>query len=107
METSTTAGDQCRALARVAAQGEPYAEWQPTILNAGADTIEFSFDVEVGQAMWDHLEEERQMAQLLWQRRVTHVPDWLNAEIHPTGAKGGYRFLLETPTFSIKLLKGV
>src|SRR5262252_4323312 len=40
-------------------------------------------------------------------RKAEHVPDWLNAVVHPLGAKAGYRFLLETPTFSMKLLKGV
>ena len=34
------------------------------------------------------------------------LADWLNAVVHPTGAKGGYRFPLEMPAFSIKLLKG-
>ena len=28
-------------------------------------------------------------------------------EIHPTGARGGYRFLLETPDFAVKLQKGL
>ena len=73
----------------------------------GVDTLEFSFDVEIGQAMWDRLEEEKAIAQMLMQtRKAEHVPDWLNAVVHPVGAKGGYRFLLETPTFSIKLLQG-
>jgi hypothetical protein len=30
--------------------------------NAGVDTLEFSFDVELGQAMWDWLEEEKAIA---------------------------------------------
>jgi hypothetical protein len=58
--------------------------------------------------MWDRLEEEKAIAQMLMQmRKAEHVPDWLNAVVRPVGAKGGYRFLLETPTFSIKLLKDV
>jgi hypothetical protein len=58
--------------------------------------------------MWQHLEQERQIAELLMkERRCVHVPDWLNAEIHPTGARGGYRFLVETPEFAVKLLRGV
>jgi hypothetical protein len=72
------------------------------------DSLEFSFDIEIGQAMWDRLEEEKAIAQMLMQtRKAEYVPDWLNAVVRPVGAKGGYRFLLETPTFSIKLLKGV
>jgi len=89
-------------------EGEAWADWMPMIHNAGVDTVEFSFDVEIGQAMWDRLEEEKAIAQLLLQtRKAEHVPDWLNAVVRPVGVKGSYRFLLETPTFSIKLLKGV
>jgi hypothetical protein len=103
-DTRETAG----ALVPVAKDSEEWAEWMPTIQNAGVDTLEFSFDVEIGQAMWDRLEEEKQIAKFLKKtRKAEHVPDWLNAVVHPMGAKGGYRFLLETPTFSIKLLKGV
>ncbi len=58
--------------------------------------------------MWDRLDEEKAIAQMLMKtRKAEHVPDWLNAVVRPVGAQGGYRFLLETPTFSIKLLKGV
>ena len=104
METN----DTTRALIRPALGSKTWAEWMPTIQNAGVDTLEFSFDVEIGQAMWERLEEEKEIAQMLMKaRKAEHVPDWLNAVVHPVGAKGGYRFLLETPTFSIKLLKGV
>ena len=44
---------------------------------------------------------------LMKERQCVHVPDWLNAEMHPTGARGGYRFLLETPDFAVKLQKGL
>ena len=58
--------------------------------------------------MWDALERERETAQMLMkERRCVHVPDWLNAEMHPTGARGGYRFLLETPDFAVKLQRGL
>src|SRR5262249_47855607 len=52
--------------------------------------------------------QERQIAEMLMrEHHCVHVPDWLNAEIRPTGARGGYRFLLETPEFAVKLLRGV
>jgi hypothetical protein len=110
METNEpeTKNETTRALMRPAVDSEPWAEWMPEIQNAGVDTLEFSFDVEIGQAMWDRLEEEKEIAQMLMQtRKAQHVPDWLNAVVRPVGAKGGYRFLLKTPTFSIKLLRGV
>jgi hypothetical protein len=97
-----------RTLVPVTAESEAWADWMPTILNAGVDTIEFSFDVEICQAMWERLDAEKELAKfLMTTRKAIHVPDWLNAVVHPVGAKGGYRFLLETPNFSIKLLKGV
>src|SRR5690242_5735789 len=81
---------------RPALDGQTWAAWQPEIQNAGVDTLEFSFDIEIGQAMWDRLEEEKGIAQMLMKtRKAEHVPDWLNAVVHPVGAKGGYRFLLD------------
>jgi hypothetical protein len=108
METNETKSETTRALMRPALDSETWADWQPEIQNAGVDTLEISFDVEIGQAMWDRLQEEQEIAKMLTKtRKAEHVPDWLNAVVHPVGAKGGYHFLLETPTFSIKLLKGV
>lgn len=108
MDTTHATADEVRALIPVTRHGAPWVDWRPEIQAAGADTIECSFDVEVSDVMWERLEEERQIAELLMkERRCVHVPEWLNAEIHPTGARGGYRFLLETPTFAVKLLRGV
>jgi hypothetical protein len=108
MDTNQNTSETTRALTRPALDSETWTEWMPSIQNAGVDTVEFSFDIEIGQAMWERLEEEKEIAQMLMKtRKAEHVPDWLNAVVHPVGAKGGYRFLLETPTFSIKLLKGV
>ena len=97
-----------RALVPVNAESEAWAAWMPTIQNAGVDSLEFSYDIEISQEMWERLDEDKEIAKLLMaNRKAVHVPDWLNAVVHPVGVKGGYRFLLETPTFSIKLLKGV
>jgi hypothetical protein len=108
MPTRATGNRQQGMLMRVAVDGMPWTVDTPNILSAGVDTLEMSFDVEVSEQMWAQLERERVIAQLLMaERRAVHVPEWLQAEIHPTGAKGGYRFLLETPTFAVKLLRGV
>ncbi|HEV8194682.1 MAG TPA: hypothetical protein VGP82_24785 [Ktedonobacterales bacterium] len=108
METDETGNEATRALVRPSVDGEAWTKWTPQIQNAGVDSLEFSFDIEIGQAMWDRLEEEKAIAPMLMQtRKAEYVPNWLNAVVRPVGAKGGYRFLLETPTFSIKLLKGV
>jgi hypothetical protein len=107
MDTTDTMS-YTRALVPTTRHSAPWVDWRPEVQSAGADTIEFSFDVEVSEAMWTHLEEERQTAEMLMkERRCVHVPEWLNAEMHPTGARGGYRFLLETPNFAVKLLRGV
>jgi hypothetical protein len=81
----------------------------PHLLLAGVDTIYFSFDTEVSDAMWNQLNEEQQIAKELHrQRHTAHCPDWLDARMCPTGAKGGYRFLLEHgDQWAIKLLRGV
>jgi hypothetical protein len=108
MNINQTTIETAQAMLSHVREGEAWDECLPTIQNAGVDTLEFSFDVEIGQAMWDRLEDEKQIAQMLQKtRKAEHVPDWLNAVVRPVGAKGGYHFLLETPTFSIKLLKGV
>src|SRR5258707_11651281 len=99
--------DTERALVAVQQHGAPWVDWRPEVQSAGADTIEFSFDVGVSEAMWELLERERETAQLLMkERRCVHVPEWLNAQIHPTGAQGGDRFLLQTPEFAVKLIPG-
>ncbi len=107
MDTNETLSDN-RTLVSVTRHSAPWVDGRPEPQSAGADTIEFLFDVEVSEAMWTRLEEERQLAQmLLKERRCVHVPEWLNAEMHPTGARGGYRFLPETPNVAVKLLRGV
>jgi hypothetical protein len=104
----TSHAQPSRQLMRMAVDGESWTCDTPEIQAAGVDTLEVSFDVEVSEAMWQRLEQERQIAAFLMkERRCVHVPEWLGAQIHPTGARGGYRFLLETPTFAIKLLRGV
>jgi hypothetical protein len=97
-----------RALVPAQRHCAPWVDWRPEVQSAGADTIEFSFDVGISDALWEALERERETAQMLMrERRCVHVPEWLNAEIRPTGARGGYRFLLETPDFAVKLQKGL
>ena len=107
MDTTDTMSDT-RALVPVTRHGAPWVDWRPEVQSDGADTIEFSFDVPVSEAMWELLERERETAQMLMkERRCVHIPEWLNAQIHPTGAQGGYRFLLETAEFAVKLIRGV
>ena len=74
------------------------------VLLAGPDTLYFSCDLPLSEAMRDRLNEEKATAQTLADERRVHCPEWLGARVCPQGAKGGYAFLIETEDFSVKLL---
>jgi len=74
------------------------------VLLAGVDTLYFSCDLPISDAMRDRLSEEKATAQMLADKRRVHCPGWLGARVCPQGAKGGYAFLIETEDFSVKLL---
>jgi hypothetical protein len=75
-----------------------------TPLLAGMDTVYFSCDLPLSDAMRERLEQEKTISQARAGQRQVHCPDWLEARIAPQGAKGGYAFLIETEDFSVKLL---
>jgi hypothetical protein len=77
---------------------------QVSVLLAGPDTLYFSRDLPISEAMRDRLNEEKATAQTLTDERRVHCPEWLGARVCPQGAKGGYAFLIETEDFSVKLL---
>ncbi len=74
------------------------------VLLAGPDTLYFSCDLPLSEAMRERLNEEKTTAQTLAEERRVHCPEWLGARLCPQGAKGGYAFLIETEDFSAKLL---
>jgi hypothetical protein len=74
------------------------------VLLAGPDTLYFSCDLPISEAMRNRLNEEKATAQILEDERRVHCPEWLGARVCPQGAKGGYAFLIETEDFSVKLL---
>jgi hypothetical protein len=74
------------------------------VLLAGPDTLYFSCDLPLSEAMRDRLNEDTATAQTLAEERRMHCPEWLSARVCPQGAKGGYAFLIETEDFSVKLL---
>jgi hypothetical protein len=75
-----------------------------TPLLAGMDTVYFSCDLPLSDAMRERLTQEKTIALTLAAQREVHCPDWLEGRIAPQGAKGGYAFLIETEDFSVKLL---
>src|SRR6476659_9528904 len=75
-----------------------------TPLLAGMDTVYFSCDLPLSDAMRERLTQEKTVAQTRAAQRQVHCPEWLEARMCPQGAKGGYTFLIETEDFSVKLL---
>jgi hypothetical protein len=75
-----------------------------TPLLAGTDTVYFSCDLPLSDAMRERLTQEKIVAQARAAQRQVHCPEWLEARIAPQGAKGGYAFLIETEDFSVKVL---
>jgi hypothetical protein len=75
-----------------------------TPLLAGMDTVYFSCDLPLSDAMRERLTQEKTIAQARTAQRQVHCPEWLEARMAPQGAKGGYAFLTETEDFSVKLL---
>jgi hypothetical protein len=75
-----------------------------TPLLAGMDTVYFSCDLPLSDAMRERLTQEKATAQARAAQRQVHCPEWLEARVAPQGAKGGYVFLIETEDFSVKLL---
>src|SRR5690242_14696816 len=75
-----------------------------TPLLAGMDTVYFSCDLHLSDAMRERLTQEKATAQARAAQRQVHCPKWLESRIAPQGAKGGYAFLIETEDFSVKLL---
>jgi hypothetical protein len=75
-----------------------------TPLLAGMDTVYFSCDLPLSDVMRERLSQEKTVAQTRATQRQVHCPEWLEAQVAPQGAKGGYTFLIETEYFSVKLL---
>jgi hypothetical protein len=78
------------------------------VLLAVPDTLHFSADIQLSDALHDRLEREKLAAQQADKVNAVHCPDWLGAQVLPYGARGGYGLVLETDDFSIKVLgKGI
>jgi hypothetical protein len=75
-----------------------------TPLLAGMDTVYFSCELPLSNAIRERLTKEKTVAQTYATQQQVHCPAWLEARIAPQGAKGGYAFLIETEDFSVKLL---
>jgi hypothetical protein len=89
-------------------QGEVWDEAAPRVLLAGPDTVYFSFPQAISDDTWETLIGEQQKARDIEQERgAEYAPDWLGGVMATSGARGGYKFRIETDAFTVKLLKGV
>jgi len=95
---------QATALQALAVQLDGSRAQPAQVLLAGVDTLYFSCDITVSDAVRAKLEEEKQKAQVAAQTGVVHCPEWLAAQVKPQGAKGGYAYLIETEDFAVKIL---
>jgi hypothetical protein len=70
------------------------------VVLACVDTLHFSADISVSDAVRAKLDQEKEVAQSVEVANSAHCPDWLGAQVHPHGSRGGYalRSLLDTPT---------
>ncbi len=74
------------------------------ILLAGIDTIHLSAEANISEAVRAKLDEAKEAAQLAAKENAVHCPDWLGAQVHPHGTRGGYGHLIETEDFAVKVL---
>lgn len=70
---------------------------------AGADTVYFSVDLAISEAVYVKLEKEKEAAQIAARAEQVHCPDWLGARVFPNGGSGGAPFLIETDDFTLKV----
>jgi hypothetical protein len=73
-------------------------------LLAGADTIHLSAEANVSEAVRAKLDAEKEAAKYAAKENAVHCPDWLGAQVHPHGTRGGYGHLIETEDFTVKVL---
>jgi len=100
----TTDVDQTPIAPRANDPNDPVAPQPARVLLAGVDTIYFSCDLALSDEVRAKLEHEKQAAQVAAAAGGVHCPEWLGAQVMPSGARGGYAFLLQTEDFSVKVL---
>jgi len=74
------------------------------VLIAGIDTIHIAAEANVSEAVRARFDEAKEAAQLAAEENAVHCPDWLGAQVHPHGTRGGYGHLIETEDFTVKVL---
>jgi len=73
------------------------------VLLAGLDTLGLTSRARVGAAVYAKLAEAKQAARLAEAEGAAHCPAWLGAQVRPTGARGGYPYLIDADDFAVKV----
>ena len=60
---------------------------EPDVLLAGPDTLHFSADISISDAVRAKLDDEKELAQSAEMAKTAHCPDWPGAQIHPHGSR--------------------
>ncbi len=73
------------------------------VLLAGLDTLGLTSRARVSEAVYDKLAGAKAAARLAETEAAAHCPQWLGAQVKPTGARGGYPYLIETEDYAVKV----
>src|SRR5689334_17065544 len=73
------------------------------VLLAGLDTLCFSSRARVRDEVYAKLREAKAAARLAEGEGAAHCPDWLGAQVKPTGGRGGYPYLIDADDFAVKV----
>jgi len=74
-----------------------------SVLLAGLDTVCFSSRARVSEAVYAKLREAKAAARLAEGEGAAYFPEWLGAQVRPTGGRGGYPYLLDADDFAVKV----
>src|SRR5260370_30429676 len=73
------------------------------VLLAGLDTVCFSSRARVSEAVYAKLREAKAAARLAEHEGAAHCPDWLGAQVRPTGGRRGDPYLLHADDFTLNV----
>jgi hypothetical protein len=96
--------DTDKAVSETATDGAYGGQDAVRALIAGLDTVHVSAEAHVSETVRAKLDAEKEAAQFAAKENAVHCPDWLGAQVHPHGTRGGYGHLIETEDFTVKVL---
>ncbi len=73
------------------------------VLLAGLDTLGLTSQARCSEAVYDKLAGAKLAARLAEAEGAAYCPEWLGAQVRPTGARGGYPYLIDADDFAVKV----